>query len=213
MCLWAIYILPRWVCLFCWRKYVDWSWEYINRSKTHECGNWGLGHAIPRKRIYKRNCRCSVWGERGLYKNWAYITRHSHCLFCRILGHAVIGLAGFDPHALLKPWRNFRTIWPSSNPRKWSMPYIQLIMDGMCTDATAYTKKLYGVPTVWAYLLSLGVTRLAILTDDPPSVSKPSLSIFFVPYTFGFVVCFYCLMPGRFYFSQFLRRLKSKGTV
>jgi hypothetical protein len=29
------------VCLFCWRKYVDRSWEYINRSQTHECGNWG----------------------------------------------------------------------------------------------------------------------------------------------------------------------------
>ncbi len=47
-------IFPRWVCLFCWRKYVDWSWEYINRSKTHECGNWGWGRAIPRKGIYKR---------------------------------------------------------------------------------------------------------------------------------------------------------------
>ncbi len=41
MCLLVNYIFPRWVCLFCWRKYVDWSWEYINRSKTHECGNWG----------------------------------------------------------------------------------------------------------------------------------------------------------------------------
>ncbi len=32
MCLWANYIFPRWVCLFCWRKNqilcVDWSWEY-----------------------------------------------------------------------------------------------------------------------------------------------------------------------------------------
>jgi hypothetical protein len=26
---------------FCWRKYMDRSWEYINRSQTHECGNWG----------------------------------------------------------------------------------------------------------------------------------------------------------------------------
>ncbi len=52
MCLWSNYIFPRWVCLFCWRKYVDWSWEYINRSKTHECGNWGWGRAIPRKGIY-----------------------------------------------------------------------------------------------------------------------------------------------------------------
>ncbi len=63
MCLWANYIFPWWVCLFCWMKYVDLSWEYINRSQTHECGNWGWGRAIPRKGIYKRNCRCSV-GER-----------------------------------------------------------------------------------------------------------------------------------------------------
>jgi hypothetical protein len=49
MCLWAIYIFLRWVCLFCWRKYVDRSWEYINRSQTHECGNWGWGRAIPGK--------------------------------------------------------------------------------------------------------------------------------------------------------------------
>ncbi len=60
MCLWANYIFPRWVSLFCWRKYVDRSWEYINRSQTHECGNWGWGRAIPRKGIFKRNCRCSV---------------------------------------------------------------------------------------------------------------------------------------------------------
>ncbi len=60
MCLWANYIFPRWVCLFCWRKYVDRSWEYKNRLQTHECWNWGWGRAIPRKGIYKRNCRCSV---------------------------------------------------------------------------------------------------------------------------------------------------------
>ncbi len=51
---------PRWVCLFCWRKYVDRCWEYRNRSQTHECGNWGWGRAIPRKGIHKRNCRCSA---------------------------------------------------------------------------------------------------------------------------------------------------------
>ncbi len=60
LCLWASYIFPRWVCLFCWRKYVDRSWEYVNRSQTHECGNWDWGRAIPRKGIYKRNCRCSA---------------------------------------------------------------------------------------------------------------------------------------------------------
>ncbi len=59
MCLWANYIFPRWSCRFCWRKYVDRSWEYINRSQTHECRNWGWGRAIPRKGIYKRNCLCS----------------------------------------------------------------------------------------------------------------------------------------------------------
>ncbi len=61
MCLWGNYIFPWWVCLFCWRKYVDRSWEDINCSQTHEYGNWGWGRAIPRKGIYKRNCRCSEW--------------------------------------------------------------------------------------------------------------------------------------------------------
>ncbi len=65
MCLWANYIFPRWVCLFCWRKYVDRSWDYLNRSQTHESGNWGSGRAFPRKGIYKQNCRCSA-GESTL---------------------------------------------------------------------------------------------------------------------------------------------------
>ncbi len=47
MCLWEILIFPRSFCLFCCRKYVDRSWEYINRSQTHECGNWDWGRAIP----------------------------------------------------------------------------------------------------------------------------------------------------------------------
>jgi hypothetical protein len=41
-------------------KSVDWSWEYINCSQTHECGNWDWGRAIPRKRINKWDFRCSV---------------------------------------------------------------------------------------------------------------------------------------------------------
>jgi hypothetical protein len=60
ICLWVNYIFPRWSCRFCWRKDVDRSWEYINRSQTHECRHWGWGRAIPRKGIYKRNCHCSV---------------------------------------------------------------------------------------------------------------------------------------------------------
>jgi hypothetical protein len=60
MRLWVIYIFPQLVCLFCWRKYVDRSWEYINRSQTHECRNWGWGHTIPRKGIHKWDFRCSA---------------------------------------------------------------------------------------------------------------------------------------------------------
>jgi hypothetical protein len=52
MRLWAIYIFPRPVSLFCWRKYVDQSWDYINRSQAHECWNWGWGREIPRKGIH-----------------------------------------------------------------------------------------------------------------------------------------------------------------
>jgi hypothetical protein len=53
-------VFPPSVCLFCWRKYVDRSWDYINRSQTNECGNWGWGRAIPRKGIHKWNFRCSA---------------------------------------------------------------------------------------------------------------------------------------------------------
>ncbi len=60
MCLWLIYIFPRSVCLFCWRTYVDRSWDYINRSQTHECGNWGWGRAIPRKGIHQWDFLCSA---------------------------------------------------------------------------------------------------------------------------------------------------------
>ncbi len=32
----------------------------INRSQTHECGNWDWGRAIPRKGIHKWDFPCSV---------------------------------------------------------------------------------------------------------------------------------------------------------
>jgi hypothetical protein len=41
-------------------KYVDQSWEFINRSQTYESGNWDWGHAIPRKGIQKWYFSCSV---------------------------------------------------------------------------------------------------------------------------------------------------------
>jgi hypothetical protein len=59
MPLWEIYIFPRSVCLFCWRKYVDRSCDYINRSQTNKCWNWGWGRA-PRKGIHKWDFRCSA---------------------------------------------------------------------------------------------------------------------------------------------------------
>ncbi len=62
MCLWAFYIFPWSICLLCIRKNVDWSWKYIDRSQTHECGNWKWGRAIPRKGIYKRDFCGSVDG-------------------------------------------------------------------------------------------------------------------------------------------------------
>ncbi len=60
VCEWFICIFPRSVCLFCWRKYVDQSWDYINRSQTHQCGNLGWGRPIPRKGIHKWDFHCSV---------------------------------------------------------------------------------------------------------------------------------------------------------
>jgi hypothetical protein len=39
-------------------KYVDQSWEYINR--TCDCGNWDRGRAISRKGIHKWGFPCSA---------------------------------------------------------------------------------------------------------------------------------------------------------
>ncbi len=40
----------------CSRKADRW-WEYINRSQTHECGNWDWGRAIPFLGIYVSSFR------------------------------------------------------------------------------------------------------------------------------------------------------------
>ena len=65
MCLWAIYVL---VCLYsAAEKYL--SWEYINRSQTHECGNWDRGHAIPYLGTHKWDFRCSVLTRCGFWHN------------------------------------------------------------------------------------------------------------------------------------------------
>ncbi len=77
MYLWEIHIFPGLVCLFWCREiqYVDRSWEYINRSQTHECGNWGWGRAIPRNGIHKWDFPCSAehW-------NWLFLLAVACCL-------------------------------------------------------------------------------------------------------------------------------------
>ncbi len=61
--LWEIYRFPGSVGLPILLQgntaYVDHSWDYINRSQTHECENWDLGRTIPRKGIHKWDFPCS----------------------------------------------------------------------------------------------------------------------------------------------------------
>ncbi len=58
-------------------KYVDQSWEYINRSQTHECGNWDWGGAIPRKGIHKWNFPCSAsTAQREAFWHYTCCLRH-----------------------------------------------------------------------------------------------------------------------------------------
>ena len=67
MCLWAIYILyyqHRRSAYSAAGKFVDRSWEDINRSQTHECGYWDWGHAVPFLGIFDsvfRYCIFAVW--------------------------------------------------------------------------------------------------------------------------------------------------------
>ncbi len=75
--LWEIYIFPfpGSACVYsAAANYVDQSWEYINCSQTHECGNWDWGRAIARKGIHKWDFPCSV-----LYCS------HSSCVWGRQL--------------------------------------------------------------------------------------------------------------------------------
>ncbi len=64
ICLWVweIYIFPGSVCLLCCREICGPILEIytVNRSQTHECGNWDWGRVIPRKGIHKWDFPCSV---------------------------------------------------------------------------------------------------------------------------------------------------------
>ncbi len=48
-------------------KYVDRSWEYINRSQTRECRNWEWGRSIPFLEIHKWGFRCSATKRMVVY--------------------------------------------------------------------------------------------------------------------------------------------------
>ncbi len=55
-----LYILPRSVCLFCCMEIDGQMWAYIDHLKTHECGNWDWGRAIPFLGIHQSKFLCSV---------------------------------------------------------------------------------------------------------------------------------------------------------
>ncbi len=59
---WPIYLFSFLTIGFAYSagKYVDRSWEYINRSQTHECGIWDCGRAIPFLGTHKWDFSCSV---------------------------------------------------------------------------------------------------------------------------------------------------------
>ncbi len=55
----------------------DPSWEYINRSQTHECGNWDCGRAIPFLGIVVSNFRNWFF---AVCENNFELTQYSLCL-------------------------------------------------------------------------------------------------------------------------------------
>jgi hypothetical protein len=54
------------------------SWEYINRSQTHECGNWDCGRPIPRKGIHKWDFPCSVGLSSRRLFNFRYFPKRPY---------------------------------------------------------------------------------------------------------------------------------------
>ncbi len=56
-CLWTIYIFPGSVHIFSYSRIARPSWEYIDRSQTHECGNRDWGRATSFLGIFVSNFR------------------------------------------------------------------------------------------------------------------------------------------------------------
>ncbi len=118
MFLWANYIFSWTIWLFCCRKCVDRSWEYRNRSQTHECENWDWGRAIPRKGIRKWHFRCRL--AVGLHCCvWGSLTKLSPRVMNRFLVFLVLPipwprLTG-GQHSLLTPATAKATAWALIN--------------------------------------------------------------------------------------------------
>ncbi len=62
MFLWVIYIFPQSVCLFCWRKYVDRSWDYINPHRDMNVEIGAEAALFPEKE-YISGIFVAVWME------------------------------------------------------------------------------------------------------------------------------------------------------
>ncbi len=56
-------IFPRSICLLGCRPRGGpiGSWEYVNPSPIHECGNWDWGRAVSFLEVHKSDFLCSAW--------------------------------------------------------------------------------------------------------------------------------------------------------
>ncbi len=70
MCLWAIYIVPGSVYIIPPAGKAYRSWEYINRSQTHDCGNWDWDPDNPFLGIFVSKFRYFVFAVQA--KTWIW---------------------------------------------------------------------------------------------------------------------------------------------
>ncbi len=84
------------------------SWEYRNRSQTHECGNWGWGRAIPRKAYINGIAVCGQFSTNGQHfqKNSCYWTFKNVSMLKGVPSWEDCGLLCFqNPDCQLWAWR------------------------------------------------------------------------------------------------------------
>ncbi len=86
-----------------------WTVEYINRSQTHDCGNWDWDRAIPRKGIHKRDFLCS--------DGWVYKETHRRPT-CRYWGVKDLSLVSSYETAITSG-SGLRSIWFLIEKREW----------------------------------------------------------------------------------------------